>query len=507
MRQEQGTGDVTSLQGLFARIFLFLGAVTLIALLSVSSGRAAPYAAIVMDARSGEVLYSQNATTRLHPASLTKMLTLYIAFDAIQRGEISLDTMVTVSKNAASKPPSRLGLKTGQRIALRYLIRAAAVKSANDAASAIGDALSGSESAFAARMNKTAKAIGMKNSTFKNANGLTEAGHLSTAADMNHLGRRLFYDFPQYYNIFSRRSTDAGMANVRNTNRRFLDAYSGADGIKTGYTSAAGFNLTASAERGSKRIIATVFGGKSTAHRNAKMAELMNLGFGNAPANAKVRKPEPADLAASALVADGRSAGKTIRLVTVLQTSPRPKARPDTVDPVQLEATAEAVLAMQDSIEGAIAVAAAPPPPVPAESTVVALSIDARPEPRPQTLLAPAEADPIEVASRAAPSPNTGAKTIRPDTPAATEVVTRMSTSGGRHWGVNLGRFPNRSVAERVLMKTALTETVTLQDGLRKVVAQGGGYDANFMGLTREQADLACRRLQARAIQCFTIGP
>ncbi|MDG1280716.1 MAG: D-alanyl-D-alanine carboxypeptidase [Pseudorhodobacter sp.] len=514
MRQEQGTGDVSSLQGLFARIFLFLGLITLIALLSVTSGRAAPYAAVVMDARTGEVLYSQNATARLHPASLTKMLTLYIAFDAIKRGEISLDTVVTVSKNAASKPPSRLGLKAGQKIALRYLIRAAAVKSANDAASAIGDALSGSESAFAARMTRTAKAIGMKNSTFKNANGLTEAGHLSTAADMNHLGRRLFYDFPQYYNIFSRRTTDAGMANVRNTNRRFLDAYRGADGIKTGYTSAAGFNLTASAERGSKRIIATVFGGKSTAHRNAKMAELMDIGFGNAPANAKIRKPEPADLGAGALVADGRSAGKTIRLVTVLQTSPRPRARPGAVDPAQLEATAEAVLAMQDSIEGAIAVAAnvSPPavtPAVPNEATVVALSIDARPAPRPAGLIAPATEDQIEVAARAAPTPAAppGAKTLRPGTRAATEVVTRMSTSGGRHWGVNLGRFPNRSVAERVLMKTALTETVTLQDGLRKVVAQGGGYDANFMGLTREQADLACRRLQARAIQCFTIGP
>jgi D-alanyl-D-alanine carboxypeptidase len=515
MRQEQGTGDVSSLQGLFARIFLFLGLITLIALLSVTSGRAAPYAAIVMDARTGEVLYSQNATARLHPASLTKMLTLYIAFDAIKRGEISLDTVVTVSKNAASKPPSRLGLKAGQKIALRYLIRAAAVKSANDAASAIGDALSGSESAFAARMTRTAKAIGMKNSTFKNANGLTEAGHLSTAADMNHLGRRLFYDFPQYYNIFSRRTTDAGMANVRNTNRRFLDAYKGADGIKTGYTSAAGFNLTASAERGSKRIIATVFGGKSTAHRNAKMAELMDIGFGNAPANAKIRKPEPADLGAGALVADGRSAGKTIRLVTVLQKSPRPRARPGAVDPAQLEATAEAVLAMQDSIEGAIAVAAnpappaAPPPAVPNEATVVALSIDARPAPRPAGLIAPAAEEPIEVAARATPTPAAppGAKTLRPGTRAATEVVTRMSTSGGRHWGVNLGRFPNRSVAERVLMKTALTETVTLQDGLRKVVAQGGGFDANFMGLTREQADLACRRLQARAIQCFTIGP
>ncbi|MEJ2021591.1 MAG: serine hydrolase, partial [Maritimibacter sp.] len=121
---------------------------------------AAPYAAMVMDMRSGEVLYSRNADTQLHPASLTKMMTLYIAFEAIEHGEISLDTMVTVSANAAAEPPSHLGLRRGQRIKLRYLIRAAAVKSANDAATAIGEAIAGSEDAFAARMNRTAAALG-----------------------------------------------------------------------------------------------------------------------------------------------------------------------------------------------------------------------------------------------------------------------------------------------------------------------------------------------------------
>lgn len=122
---------------------------------------AAPYAAMVMDARSGEVLHARNADTRLHPASLTKMMTLYIAFEAVRRGEITLDTKVTISAKAAAEPPSKLGLRAGQKIALRYLIRAAAVKSANDAATAIGEAISGSEAAFARRMNRTAKALGM----------------------------------------------------------------------------------------------------------------------------------------------------------------------------------------------------------------------------------------------------------------------------------------------------------------------------------------------------------
>lgn len=521
---------MASLTGLFGRIFLMLAFATLISISSVREGRAAPYAAIVVDARSGETLYEQNADARLHPASLTKMLTLYITFDAIRRGEISLDSMITVSKNAASKPPSKLGLRAGQKIALRYLIRAAAVKSANDAASAIGDALGGNEARWADRMNRTAKALGMSNSTFKNANGLTAAGHLSTARDMNTLGRRLFYDFPEYYNIFSRRETDAGMAKVRNTNRRFLDAYTGADGIKTGYTSAAGFNLTASAERGNKRIIATVFGGQSTAHRNAKMADLMDLGFGKSKNNVAVRKPAPANLPGGdvEVVADsgsdgtqgngsGRSAGKTIRLVTSVSSSPRPLPRP--VSEEKVAATAVAVMAMQQDIAGILAEVAVPPAPA---ADIAAVLADVRPEAKPAM---PVDIAPtaMQVADIAAAAPEVEAVDTTPRrrpakllmasaepakaVAAAPVVVTRVSTSGGRHWGVNLGRFPSRSTAERTLMQTALAESATLRDGLRKVVERKGGYDANYMGLSQEQADLACRRLQARAQQCFTIGP
>ena len=257
------------------------------------SAAAAPYAALVMDARTGEVLHARNADTRLHPASLTKMMTLYIAFEAIKRGEISLDTKIRVSKNAAAEPPSKLGLKPGQRIKLRHCIRAAAVKSANDCATAIGEAISGSEAKFARRMNRTAKALGMTRTTFKNAHGLTEKGHLSTARDMSVLGRHMIYDYPQYYNLFSRRSTDAGVRQVSNTNRRLLAAYRGADGIKTGYTRAAGFNLVASAERGRERVIATVFGGRSAATRNAKVAELLDLGFRRSPSKRRCANPPP----------------------------------------------------------------------------------------------------------------------------------------------------------------------------------------------------------------------
>lgn len=596
---------MTTLIGRFARHFVCLVAFVVVAACSspTPSG-AAPYAAIVQDARTGEVLFSQNANTRLHPASLTKMMTLYIAFEEIERGKLSLDTMVTVSKNAASKPPSRLGLKAGQKIALRYLIRAAAIKSANDAASAIGDHIGGNEAAFAARMTRTAKALGMRNSTFKNANGLTAQGHLSSAQDMNLLGRRLFYDFPQYYNIFSRRTTDAGLAQVRNTNTRFLDAYKGADGIKTGYTVAAGFNLTGSAERNGVRIIATVFGGTSTAARNAKMAELLDLGFRKAPANAPTKVP-PApqyqgDIEAPVAQADDLpevpgGAGKTIRLQMAVTTSPRPVARPSAE---AIAATEEVVDAIGDSIAAALAEAvSAPAPkgtldaqvdalaqaesPTPDDSAALAELATAAPPARPDALILTdedtTEPDPTEeptavagldqadaqtppaqtVAPEAlaliAPPPRPEAGTLDAQALALTEsgddltisdpvalvgivpeaamptkrnapnfervaeasppadtaepVVIRLSTSNARHWGVHLGKFNTRGEAERVLLKTQLTESATLNEGLRKVVQKGGAYQANFMGLTQDQADLACRRLQARAVQCFTMGP
>lgn len=628
---------MASLLGLFVRNFAVLAVLVVTAACSTPQrSGAAPYAAYVMDARTGETLYAKNADTRLHPASLTKMLTLYIAFEEIQAGRLSLDSLITVSENAASKPPSRLGLKAGQKIPLRYLIRAAAVKSANDAASAIGDAIGGSEARFAQRMNRTAKALGMKNSTFRNANGLTASGHLSTARDMSVLGRRLFYDFPQYYNIFSRRSTDAGLAEVANTNRRFLDAYPGADGIKTGYTAAAGFNLTASAERGNKRIIATVFGGTSTADRNAKVAELLDIGFGKAPANARVKKPaapaydpneamivaendrdaEAEAIADAVEAASGKPerAAKTVRVSMTVKVSPRPRARPSAEPAVPEEtliAAAEAVEAMEGGIAGALAEAIAPPPaetlaaqavaladgapegaveaevaaaPSPMEAAPDAATLDAQatllaaaaappvepslapaepalaPRPRPETAVAEAAPDAAETVVASLESPAPPAETAAPvaelpatvaevavadvlpeaaapttdgtlqlasaamvapakrapifdDTAgpapaeAAPEVVVTMSTSGGRHWGVNVGRFSSRAEAERALLRTQLAESATLNDSLRKILQKGGGFDANFMGLSQEQADLACRRLQARAITCFTLGP
>ena len=479
-----------------ARLGLYIFAAFWMFVLVPLSAYAAPYAAYVMDARTGKVLHSRNADTRLHPASLTKMMTLYIAFQAVERGEISLDTKVKISSRAAAEPPSKLGLKAGQRIALRYLIRASAVKSANDAATAIAEAISGSEAAFARRMNRTAKAMGMTRTTFKNAHGLTEQGHMSTARDMSILGRHVLYDYPQYYNLFSRTSTHAGVREVANTNRRLLANYRGADGIKTGYTRAAGFNLVASAERGNERIIATVFGGKSSASRNAKVAELLDLGFRRAPSNARTRKPKaPVYTGSEPIVVAGSTSGKpangkTIRISGAVSKSYRPVMRPVRTpeEPILVaDTTTPAVdkTDIQAALVAAQAVTAATPKAAQLPAAKPVLRPTARPGSTPDENVVLARVAPVE----------------------EPEVVTRLSSSGGRHWGINVGRYPSRYKAEKVLLKTALVETSTLDGALRKVKKSPRGFDANFLGMTREGADLACRRLQARQITCFTMGP
>lgn len=477
--------------------FIAIGCLCLAAQLSAPAAQAAPYAAMVMDARTGEVLHSRNADTRLHPASLTKMMTLYVAFEAVRLGEIGLDTKVRISKKAAAEPPSKLGLRAGQKIALRYLIRASAVRSANDAATAIGEAISGSEAAFARRMNRTAKALGMNRTTFKNAHGLTEAGHLSTARDMTIMGRHLFYDYPQYYNIFSRRSTDTTMGTVANTNRRVLNAYRGADGIKTGYTRAAGFNLVSSAQRGQERIIATVFGGRSGATRNKRIMELLDMGFQRAPSHAQVRKP--------AMPRYDRSFAQNTRTDMRLTKSPRPAARPVRLAAVAVpeENSAEALIAMltpsvSDAVkstteqmaaeDGSVEVATAPEP----EAGFAEL-------PTAQGAAAPAMARPLP-----APEPRRFAA-VDPDV--QPEVVTRISTSGGRQWGIHIGSYTTRYQAERVLLKIALKETGTLDEALRKVARKGGMFDANFVGMSEASAELACKRLSAQNIPCAPVSP
>ena len=240
---------------------------------------AAPYAAIVINAKNGEVLHCEECDTKLHPAGLTKLLTLYVVFSKIESGEFALDDKVTVSRKASAEMPAKLGLLPGQQIRIRYLIRATGVMGSNDTATALAEHFAGSEARFAQLMNAHAKTLGLKNSTFLNAHGVTQTGHLSTARDMAIILRAIFIDFPEYYNLSSRRTADAGIKKVYHSGARFLAYYRGSDAFKHGYTRASGFSGASSAVLGGNRIITVVFGGRSTATRNKAMASLTDLGF------------------------------------------------------------------------------------------------------------------------------------------------------------------------------------------------------------------------------------
>ena len=426
-----------------------------LALLTMSSITiGAPYADVVMDARSGEILRTRNADTRLHPASLTKMMTLYIAFEAVENGEIDVDKKVVISRKAANERPSKLGLRAGQKISLRYLIRAAAIKSANDAATAIGEAISGSEAAFARRMNRTAKSLGMTRSTFKNAHGLTEKGHLSTARDMTILGRHLMYDYPEYYKIFKRKKTDASLQQVRNTNRKFLSAYSGADGIKTGYTHKAGFNLVASAKRENKRVIATVFGGKSTLTRNKQAAMLLDLGFKRTPINSPLVLPEKKPYQVT------KEQENSNRIVKSL----RPIAKNTNNENDILSAIAKDI----------------------AKTVQISLSKNV-----------------IKISENIGEDPE---RKINSNNDLV--VVSRVSGARIKNWKIDLGKHNTRFQAEKLLLKAALHEISLLAGAKRFVVQRHGGFQARFTNLSRDNAEKICIKLKARNFEnCKALGP
>lgn len=241
------------------------------------------YAAIVMDARTNEVLHEDQADEPRFPASLTKMMTLYMIFEALERGDITLDTRWTASRNAARQPPSRLGLACTRRrgcdsITVEQAIRALVVQSANDVAVLVAERLGGSEARFAANMTARARELGLTNTRFANASGLPDARHRTTARDMARLSQAIWYDFPEYYHYFSTPNFSWRRASGRNHNR-LLGQVEGVDGIKTGYTRASGFNLATMTERDGRRVIVVVLGGETAAARDAQVAYLIEGAF------------------------------------------------------------------------------------------------------------------------------------------------------------------------------------------------------------------------------------
>ncbi len=263
--------------------FYLFSCICLLGIAGSAQARLTP-SSIVIDAKSGEVLAAKNPNAVRHPASLTKLMTLYITFEALEKGVIKLDDELPVSRTAANRSPSRLGLKAGQTIKVETAIEALIIKSANDCATVLAEGLGYSEAKFAEKMTEIAKALGMKNTVFKNASGLPNRKQVTTARDMATLAAAVYFHFPQYYDLFARKEfTYDGKTYY--THNHLLKKFEGADGMKTGFIASAGFNIVTSAQRDGERVIAVTMGHNTQEERDRTAARLMEQGFDKLAAN------------------------------------------------------------------------------------------------------------------------------------------------------------------------------------------------------------------------------
>ncbi len=236
------------------------------------------YAAIVINADTGEILFDKYSTKKRYPASLTKMMTLYLLFEELEAGRLTLQTPMKVSAFAAGQPPSKLGLKAGSTITVETAIQALIIDSSNDVAVVVAEKISGTQRKFAAKMTRKARAMGMRNTRFRNASGLPDRRQITTARDLAILAKRVSQDFPQFYPYFSQKSFTYN-GRVHKTHNRVVAKLAGASGLKTGYTRASGYNLATVAERKGNHLIGIVLGGRSTRTRDAHMISIMNETF------------------------------------------------------------------------------------------------------------------------------------------------------------------------------------------------------------------------------------
>ncbi len=272
---------------------LLAAACGLSVLASVAAQAAGP--AVVFDAADGRLLFSEEADTPWYPASLTKLMTAYVIFDLLRRGEVTLTSEFVVSPHANAQPPSRLGMGAGKRINVKDALQGLIVHSANDIAVALAEAVAGSEDEFVEEMNQTALRLGMTHTQFVNANGLPKEGQATTARDMGLLARALIRDFPERLPLYGQVDVQIGSRSFH-THNKLLEHFDGADGMKTGFTCGAGYNIVASATRNGRRIVAVVLGERTGGERSARAMKLIEAGFATQPGkaiDAQGLEPEP----------------------------------------------------------------------------------------------------------------------------------------------------------------------------------------------------------------------
>lgn len=472
------------------------------------------YADLVIDAITGEVFHEENADRRLHPASLTKMMTLYLTFKALEEGALTLHQPLAVSAHAVEQAPSKIGLPEGATIRVEEAIYALVTRSANDIAVVLAEAIGGSESAFARRMTQEARRLGMTQTTFQNASGLPDDEQWTSARDMARLAQALIREFPRYYRYFGTESWSYRGITYRNHNR-LMSSYDGMDGLKTGYIRASGFNLVASAVRGNLRLIGVVFGGESAESRNQRMVTLLDDAFesrrgeqlvargGGRPERSPFEVPVP-----------GRRPDAAVAVV----------AAPNTGNGGQDEAEAD-----EDSTDE------------PPQVAAVGRGLGSMTVPTSATLPSLVPTAPMPEALRDFPTPPSPPLSQRPDLVPATYQPRRTSleplagqslaatiaapaveegdsdTGGdgaalpGSGWGIQVGAFRTAEDGRRALEAAARRVPDLVSPASRQVteVATEGGrlYRARLVGLDARAAALVCARLNDRGIGCLTIAP
>jgi D-alanyl-D-alanine carboxypeptidase len=476
-------------------VFTLAAAIGLASAAPVSAAKDSRYAAIVIDANTGETLHSSSADSRRYPASLTKMMTLYLTFEALSKGRIQKDSKVVFSKNAAAEPPTKIGVKAGGSISVEAAILSLITRSANDSATALGEMLAGSEADFARMMTAKARSLGMKGTVFRNANGLPNTAQFTTARDMAKLGIALREHFPQYYGYFSTRSFAFGRQRIANHNR-LLGRVKGVDGIKTGYTRASGFNLVSSVQDGNRRIVAVVLGGTSGGSRDNKMAELIKTYMpqaskrGGGDLIAKSDTPMPVTTVAKALLPK--------------RNAPTPDIRPE-ADLVEVaDASADEAVESVDDV-----VAAAVPAPKP---TITAAA-------QPKIAMASTERFggkiPFQIrkAKDRAPSEPAAVEQAYAEQPApAVQALDQMKTASvPSGWAIQVASSPSDGEARAILSKTAKQAPTVLADasGFTVPFEKGGVtyFRARFAGFdSKDSAWNACNALKKKKIACYAIA-
>lgn len=445
-------------------------------LLSAPTAAAKTESYLVLDAATGQVLSEREADVPGHPASLTKMMTLYLLFDAVERGKASLDQRFVVSEWAAEQSPTKLGLTAGGTVAVRDLILGIITQSANDAAVVVAESLGGSESAFAEMMTQKARQLGMTRTFYRNASGLPDPGQITTARDLARLALALYRDFPNEYGYFATASFTYNGINHANHNR-LMRSFQGMDGIKTGYVRASGFNLAASAVRNNRRLIGIVMGGTSPYARDMEMTQLLNAAFAG----------ETGPLMAEAPIAPPAR----MRMATAPIALPEPSTS-------SAATAAPAIPTMMAVAPVPATMAAMPAAPTPMTATITPSGIETQELEEPL----PAPATP-RVASH---------ESVRVVRGTETEVV-HLHLAHARdlagHWGIQVGAFSQQGMAIKALAHALVALSHPHGKAVQVLGPTHGErfYRARIINFSERDAEKACSLLHREHAQCALVNP